>query len=95
MGDTDTRPSSPMTTLNRRARATAAKKVEDLAAKVANNFPVPIPQRMNADQVDEALVELIGRLADIRASSDPHVFEELWQEKIVSYFAPVKFMLMS
>ena len=79
MGDIDSRPATP----HARARATATKKVETLAAQVARRFGAHYQRKMTAAQTEEALVDLIVRLSDIRANSDPKVFEELWQANIM------------
>ncbi|ETI20477.1 hypothetical protein G647_08514 [Cladophialophora carrionii CBS 160.54] len=77
MGDIDSGHPSP----HSRARATAMKKIEDLSAEVARRLPAP--SRMNADQTEEAIIDLITRSATIRANSDPKIFEELWQAHIM------------
>ncbi|EXJ54430.1 hypothetical protein A1O7_09769 [Cladophialophora yegresii CBS 114405] len=77
MGDVDSGHPFP----HSRARATATKKVEDLSAEVARRLPAP--SRMNADQTEEAIIDLVTRLATIRANSDPKAFEELWQAHIM------------
>ena len=61
------------------ARATATKKVESVAAYVANRLLADTtPHQMTATETDSALLELIVRLSQIRARSDPKTFEELW-----------------
>ena len=79
MGDIDSRPASP----HARARAVASKKVETLAAQVARRIGPTVQRKWQAEQTEDALVELIARLSDIRANSDPKVFEELWQANIM------------
>jgi hypothetical protein len=37
---------------------------------------------MSADETDTAIVELIVRLADTRARSDPDIFQQLWDQHI-------------
>ncbi|KAJ9614000.1 hypothetical protein H2200_002136 [Cladophialophora chaetospira] len=79
MGDVDSsRAPSPHT----RARATATKKIESLAAKLAKRLPTP-KSRMSVDQTEEAIIDLIVRLAEVRENSDPKAFAELWEMHIL------------
>jgi hypothetical protein len=78
MADIDSENPSP----HSRAEATAMKKVEDLSAEVARRLPAT-STRMSADQTEEAIIDLITRLAEIRARSNPEVFEELWTAHIM------------
>lgn len=81
MADTDTHPPSP-TAAHVRARVITAQKLEGLATQVADRIPAYEPQ-MDHQQIDEALIDLVARLATIRANSDPRVFSELWESHIM------------
>jgi hypothetical protein len=79
MGDIDTDTASN----HARARATATRKVESLAAEVTRGVAASRQRRWTADETDEALVDLITCLATIRAHSEPQVFAQLWETHIM------------
>jgi hypothetical protein len=128
-GDTDTRPASPNPrAAHMRARATANKKLDEVATKRKSSLcPFPphredcsllvrnilcgallfnfradvsdrpgmnshvsavhanfsnLPPKLNWDQTDDAVLQLIRRLNEIRKHSDPKIFAELWAERI-------------
>ncbi|OAL36746.1 hypothetical protein AYO20_04078 [Fonsecaea nubica] len=82
LADADTHSSSLPTTAYERARARATAKLDKLAAHIARMAP-PAAQRMDSDHTEEAIMDLIVRLVEIRANSDPHTFEELWQTHVM------------
>ncbi|OAP54639.1 hypothetical protein AYL99_11087 [Fonsecaea erecta] len=82
LAEIDTRSSSPVALSHARVRGRATTKLDNLAAQIARLVPHPQPN-MSAERTEEAIVDLIGRLAEIRAHSDPRTFQELWQMHIM------------
>ncbi|KIW25357.1 uncharacterized protein PV07_08542 [Cladophialophora immunda] len=83
LADVDTRSSSPVAAAHARARARATAKLDNLAAHIARNGPAQSNHRMSTERTEDAIIDLIARLAEIRANSDPRTFEELWQVHIM------------
>ncbi|KIW93136.1 uncharacterized protein Z519_05741 [Cladophialophora bantiana CBS 173.52] len=83
MADADTRSSSPAAAFHARARARASRKLEKLASQITQRVPAHSNQRMSPECTEDAIIELIARLAKIRADSDPQAFEELWRVHIM------------
>ncbi|EXJ61199.1 uncharacterized protein A1O5_11991 [Cladophialophora psammophila CBS 110553] len=83
MADGDTRSSSPAAAFHARARARATRKLEKLASQIAQRVPAHSSQKMSPECTEDAIIELIARLAEIRANSDPRAFEELWRVHIM------------
>ncbi|KIX96628.1 uncharacterized protein Z520_07894 [Fonsecaea multimorphosa CBS 102226] len=82
LGDVDSRPSSPVAAAHARARARATTKLDNLAAQIARIVPRSKPN-MSSEGTEDAIIDLIARLAEIRANSDPRTFEELWQTHVI------------
>jgi hypothetical protein len=63
-------------------RDTASQKIAALTVQVAEKVQA-VPQRMTPAETEEGLVDLVARLAEIRARSHPQIFEALWQAQIM------------
>jgi hypothetical protein len=50
--------------------------------KLLANAPEPSNPYMSADETDKAIIDLVVRLADIRARSDPAIFQRIWDQHI-------------
>ncbi|KIW58983.1 hypothetical protein PV05_03471 [Exophiala xenobiotica] len=74
-------PSSPPASSLDRARARSQQKITNLQARMAE--VTPTDQKMTYAETERGLVDLIVALSKLRARSDPHIFESLWQEKIM------------
>jgi hypothetical protein len=51
-------------------------------AKLISDVPEPRRRDMSADETDQAIVDLVVRLADARARSDPEIFQRLWDQHV-------------
>lgn len=51
-------------------------------SKLLTDAPEPRQRYLSADETDEAIVDLVVRLADTRARSDPDTFQRLWDQHI-------------
>jgi hypothetical protein len=61
-----------------RAREQTLRKISKLIA----NAPEPSRRYMSADETDQAIVDIVVRLADTRARSDPSIFQRLWDQHV-------------
>src|SRR4051794_41079931 len=50
--------------------------------KLTTNTQEPSKRLMSADEIDKAIFDLVVRLADIRESSDPETFQQLWDQHV-------------
>ena len=61
-----------------RAREETRRRINKLIASA----PEPSHHRMSAHETDTAVIDLVVRLADIRALSDPDAFQRVWDQHI-------------
>ena len=64
--------------LSNRARDQTLRKI----TKLLVNAPEPSNRHMSADETDKAIIDLVVRLADTRARSDPATFQQIWDQHI-------------
>src|SRR4051812_42193477 len=50
--------------------------------KLLANAPEPSNRYMSADETDQAIIDLVVRLADTRARSNPAIFQRIWDQHI-------------
>lgn len=61
------------------ARAQVIGKLD----KIADKLPTPGPEKfLSFQQTEDEIINLIGRLHDLRLASDPNIFERLWAAHI-------------
>lgn len=81
LGDTDTHPLPSPALSFYRPRDTTELRARVLSATLSDETQAP-RKMLTARQADDAIVDLIERVAAIRADTDPRVFEELWERRI-------------
>jgi hypothetical protein len=61
-----------------RTRDQTLRKITKLLA----NAPEPSSRYMSADETDKAIIDLVVHLADMRARSDPAIFQRIWDQHV-------------
>src|SRR5256885_17070177 len=61
-----------------RAREQTLRRIN----KLITTAQEPNNRLMSADETDKAIFDLVVRLANIRESSDPEIFQQLWDQHI-------------
>lgn len=81
LGDTDTHPLPSPTLSYYYPRETTDLRARVLSARLSHETQGR-RKMLTTRQADDAILDLIERLAEIRAHTDPRVFEDLWERRI-------------
>ncbi|EXJ82392.1 hypothetical protein A1O3_06205 [Capronia epimyces CBS 606.96] len=73
----------PATMTFERNQAEVTRRVETLGERVSSRMPPATNRVMTADETEEGIVDLVVRLSQIRARSDPRIFAALWEQHIM------------